>query len=425
MNSMRHLAYVPLFILAGFAAPALAEVGFADHYRAAVIAYREGDAPAFLRAARSARELRPDSPQAAYLLAAASAMNGGGEEALDLLQELASQELFYEPGDEPAFVSLGLADRRPDLLARFASHGEPQGEVSVAFRLDEDRFVPEGIAWDAQTQRFLLGSIHQARVLAVDTQGQAGEFITSGTGGLLSVFGMQIQASRRSLWIATAGLRETQGIDELWMGRAGLLEFDLDTGRPRRAFWLPEDGREHVLGDLQLVEGGALTTDSLTGEVLQLEFDTGSFEIIVPAGVLVSPQGLVLADDTGFVFVADYRGGIFRLSLEDGVLNKLAEGGTTHHGIDGLYRRGEWLVAIQNGVRPNRVVALKLNAGETAVEDYRVLAAALPDFDDPNLGVIVNKHFHFIANSHWPQFDEQGGVPHGLSGPVVMSVELP
>ena len=99
--------------------------------------------------------------------------------------------------------------------------------------------------------------------------------------------------------------------------------------------------------------------------------------------------------------------------------------GTSHHGTDGLYRHGHWLLAIQNGIRPNRVVALQLDNSGLAVTRYEVLAAALPDFDDPNLGVVVGDRFHFIANSHWPKFDREGRLPDGLTGPLVLSVPLP
>jgi hypothetical protein len=34
-----------------------------------------------------------------------------------------------------------------------------------------------------------------------------------------------------------------------------------------------------------------------------------------------------------------------------------------------------------------------------AVDAFEVLVAALPEFDQPNLGVIVNDRLHFHANS--------------------------
>jgi sugar lactone lactonase YvrE len=421
----RVCAALGCLFLAAFSQPVRSE-GFADQYRAAIAAYRAGDPAAFLAAAAAASELRPDSPQAGYLLAAAQASNGRAEEALELLASLERQGLFFEPAREPAFESLQLTEREPGLLARLAAHGEPSGMATETFRLDEDRFVPEGLSWDGKRGRFLLGSIHQRRILAISEDGEASEFVPAGAGGLLSVFGMQVAAATDSLWVATAGLRQSGAIADAQIGRTGILEFDLETGVMRRAFWVPQDDRERLLGDLALAGGGAvLTTDSLTGEVLRLHTGSGRFEVLVGPGRLVSPQGLALTPDAAAVHVADYRGGIFRLDLADGSLAKVAEGGTTHHGVDGLYRHGDWLVAIQNGIRPHRVVALQLNAAGDAVTSFEVLAAALPVFDEPNLGVVVDGRLHFNANSHWPRFDESGLLPDGLSGPLVLSVALP
>lgn len=422
------LAPAGLMLLLGLLLPATgrAQPSFADYYRDAVTAYRSGDGAAFVDAARAARASRPDSPQAAYLLAAALANAGDARGSLDLLEELAGQGLQFEPGKEAAFASIGLEQQAPALLERFQSNGAPVGEAKRTFALADGRFVPEGIAWDERRQRFLLGSIHQRRVVSVDRDGQPREFIASGQDGLLSVFGMQVDAAADSLWLATSGLRESGDIPDHWLGRAGIMQFGLASAKMLAVHWLPEDDREHVLGDLAILpDGRVLTSDSLTGEVLRLDPGAGAFEVLVPAGTLVSPQGLVVDSAGKFAWVADYRGGIFRLSLADGRLRKVAEGGTTHHGIDGLYRWGDWLVGVQNGVQPNRVVALKLDATGLVVQRYEVLAAALPEFDDPNLGVIVGGRLHFNANSHWPQFDEEGKLPDGLRGPVVLSVALP
>jgi sugar lactone lactonase YvrE len=399
---------------------------YADHYRAAVSAYQAGDADAFLQAARGARALRPDSPQAAYLLAAALSTNGQAEESLALLETLANQGLRFEPAAEPAFAGLDLAAQAPGLLEKFRVNGQPAGAAETIFTLDDGRFVPEGLAWDAKRERFLLGSVHQRRVVSVFGDGRREDFLPPGHGGLLSVFGMQIDPATDSLWLATSGLRESGDIGAEWLGRAGILQFDLATGALRRSFWLAPDHREHVLGDLQLLpDGDVLATDSVTGEMLRLDTASAAFDVLVPGGQLVSPQGLVLDEAAKLAWVADYRGGLFRVRLSDGELEKVAEDGTSHHGIDGLYRYGHWLVAIQNGIQPNRVVALALDSSGLKVTRYEVLASALPEFDDPNLGVIVDDRLYFNANSHWPRFDRDGRLPDGLSGPVVLAVGLP
>ena len=48
----------------------------------------------------------------------------------------------------------------------------------------------------------------------------------------------------------------------------------------------------------------------------------------------------------------------------------------------------------------------------------------LPEFDEPNLGVIRDGELLFIANSHWNRFDRDGKLPTDLTGPVVLALGL-
>ncbi|NQV86034.1 MAG: hypothetical protein HQ492_03055, partial [Woeseiaceae bacterium] len=82
------------------------------------------------------------------------------------------------------------------------------------------------------------------------------------------------------------------------------------------------------------------------------------------------------------------------------------------------------LIVIQNGVRPNRVSALKLSEFGLAIASSRLLAANLEQFDEPTLGVVRGDDFYFVANSHWNRFDGEYNLPDGLAGPIVLKVPL-
>ena len=98
--------------------------------------------------------------------------------------------------------------------------------------------------------------------------------------------------------------------------------------------------------------------------------------------------------------------------------------GKTDYGIDGMYIYGDELIAIQNGVRPHRVVAFKLSGDGLSITGSRVLASNLPEFDEPTLGTIRGDYFYFVANSHWNRFDQENQLPEGLSGPIILKVSL-
>lgn len=95
-------------------------------------------------------------------------------------------------------------------------------------------------------------------------------------------------------------------------------------------------------------------------------------------------------------------------------------------GIDGLYFYRGGLVAVQNGVNPQRVVRLFLSKDLSRVERFETIAANDPAFDEPTLGVLVQNHFYFIANSQWGALDEQGGIAPAekLKEPVILKLRL-
>lgn len=136
----------------------------------------------------------------------------------------------------------------------------------------------------------------------------------------------------------------------------------IPTGQVVHSAILPSSGQDNVLGDLVTSDNLIYTTDSIGGAV-------------------------------------------YRYSVADGLVEKVANAtASSDYGIDGLYRHGNTLVAIQNGIRPHRVSA--------------------PDFDEPTLGAVVGDRLFFVANSQWNRFDRDNELPDQLAGPIILSVAI-
>ncbi len=414
---------MPIRTLAFACLAMFATVAVADEYGDAraelVAAYRAADFDAMERAAERALGARPRYPGALFNLALAQVLNSKADASLTTLEALCAMDVDFGVEDLDEFGPVralaawqGLADCLDNLR-------QPVGDADVAVALDLDGFVPEGIAMDADG-RFYLGSIHTGRLIRATPSVAT----LSERAGHWSVFGMRFHPDG-SLWFASAAvpqLREV-GTDD---GRTGLFRFDPGAGRVTHAYELARSDTAQVLGDLVIADADTLyATDSLTGAVYRFRIGAGRFETLVPPGTLVSPQGLVLDEHGESLYVADYIHGIHRISLADGTLRRVVvPASITDAGIDGLYRHGNSLIAIQNGVRPHRVVALRLDEQGDAIVERRVLAANLADFDEPTLGFVRDATFYFVANSHWNRFDGDNALPDGLSGPIVLAVPL-
>ena len=77
-------------------------------------------------------------------------------------------------------------------------------------------------------------------------------------------------------------------------------------------------------------------------------------------------------------------------------------------GIDGLYLVGHTLLAVQNGVTPERVVRLDLDEARSMILAWHPIESNSAGLGDPTHGVVVGRRFYFIANSGWDHFNEDG-----------------
>jgi len=401
----------------------LTTTAVADEYGDAraelVAAYRAEDFGAMERAAQRALGARPQHPGAMFNLALAQVLNGKADASLATLQSVCTMDVDFGVEALDEFAPVRELAAWPAFALCIEHLRKPVGDAEVIASLEIDRFVPEGIAMDADG-RLYLGSIHKGQLVratpAVET--------LSERAGHWSVFGMRFHPDG-SLWFASAAVPQLRAVGDD-DGRTGLFRFDPAAGRVTDAFELARSDTPQVLGDLVIADADTLyTTDSLSGAVYRFRIKAGRFETLVPRGLLVSPQGLVLDERHESLYVADYIHGIHRISLADGSLRRVDVPATmTDAGIDGLYRHGDTLVAIQNGIRPQRVVAFRLDERGDAITARRVLAANLAEFDEPTLGFVRDATFYFVANSHWNRFDADNALPDGLAGPIVLAVPI-
>jgi hypothetical protein len=121
-------------------------------------------------------------------------------------------------------------------------------------------------------------------------------------------------------------------------------------------------------------------------------------------GEFPSPQTSALSSDERTLYVPDYVRGIAAMNLNTRAVRWLQ---TTHDivagGIDGFYRYGDAFLAVQNGVKPPRV--LLFSSGFTKQE---ILEANTPGLGEPTHGTLVGDVFYFIANTGWDAYGDDG-----------------
>ena len=399
---------------------------FADAYSDAraelVAAYQAQDFAAMRTAAHKSLEARPGYPGALFNLALAQALDGALQESLQTLGALVTAGIDYDVADIEEFASLQQLDDWDAYQSAAAKLHEPVGHASVAYSYDVADFVPEGIAITPAGE-LLLGSVRHGTIVSIGEHTQV--ISEAETHAHWSVFGMR-QDGAGGLWFASAAVPEFAASDETTAGRTGLFRLDIKTQAITQRTLLPSSDDPRVLGDLVIADEDTIyATESLTGVLYRYSISSEQFTEVVPQGVMRSMQGLVLDATGDYLYVADYVGGLFRVALVDGAVTRVtSDPAITVFGIDGLYRHGNELIVIQNGIAPNRVVALTLAEDGLSIVGKRTLAANLKEFDEPTLGVVHGDAFFFVANSHWNRFDREGNLAEDLTGPIILKVRL-
>ena len=126
--------------------------------------------------------------------------------------------------------------------------------------------------------------------------------------------------------------------------------------------------------------------------------------------------------DGSHLIVADYSSGLHHISLTDGAVTRLgAPDDAVLVGIDGLIALDGDILALQNGVRPHRVLRLTLSGARTAVTGVEVLAANLDEVNEPSTGLALDGDLVFVSRTQWGAFDGEGRLRLQDAAPTIIS----
>lgn len=393
----------------------------------ALEAYKAKDYDAYVVNLQKALEYRPNHPALVYRLAGAYALAGQPENAIAWLGQYAAMGLTARAAEDEDLASVQDLPGFAEAVNRMAQNTEPVGESEEAFRLSDPTFVPENVAYDPVTKTYFVSSVHQRRIVRVGHMRQEEDFATAEKDSLWSVLGIALDADRRRLWAGSAAIKQTRNLPADDLGRSGLWLFDLDSGEHLRTFLLPQDDQEHVLGDLTVAPNGDVyASDALTGAVYTVREGSTQLTVFLEPQTLSSPQGQCFMDDT-HLMVADYALGLLKIDPATRSITVLPPPQeVTLLGIDGLACYRDRLIAVQNGVAPQRILQFRLNETRDRIVATEVLAANHPLFQEPTSGTIIGDTYIYVANSQWNRFDAEGQLPDAteLAPPLLLKIDL-
>ena len=357
-------------------------------------------------------------------LAGAQSVNGKQAHAMGLLEKLAATGLAFNLAADPDFAALKGDARFRAVLEKMSANWKPLTKSQAAFEIGEKDFLAEGIAYDQQTRTFYVASVYQRKIVKRLPNGDLRPFAQTPVDGLWSIVALAVDAKRRVLWATTAAMEQTRGIAESDIGRIAILQYDLDREKLIARFALPRTQVKRVFGDLLLAGNGEVyISESLEGGLYRV---TGrKLEAFIAPGTFASPQGMAWMNGERQLYVADYSLGLLRVDMRSRKTEWLPPpADACLLGLDGMVRAGDQLIATQNGINPQRVVQIALDA-KGQVASVVPLEVNHPKYSEPTLGVVVDRHFYYVANAQWELFARGKAPPlDKLEAPLILRLPL-
>ena len=341
------------------------------------------------------KPLVPDRAAVLYLLSAAKQHLGESLEAFAFLKECLAMGEGFDPSGDPAFLGLKGSKEFDGLVTKVHSDFPPVAQARLAFVTEEKDLIPEGLAYDEKHNLFYLSSLNRKKIVKIDSEGRASDFVPGDRYGLLPVLGIRLDPADGSVWADT--------FEDA--GRAELVHFDSSARLLGR--YAPKDRAKHGFNDLVVRKNGeVITTDSLNNQVFRLDPRSHEFAALPVNRLLFYPNGIALADDDRTAYVSDAVG-IVKMDLREGTSRDVDPGPrNTLAGVDGLYWRKGSLIAVQNGIGSPRIASFRLSKDGNRVTQTKVLENHTPFTVLPTTGAIRGNDFYFIANS---QIDNLNG----------------
>jgi hypothetical protein len=356
--------------------------------------------------------IRPHMGVYRYELAAAYAQQDLKSETYNTLLELQASGFGHRVEDDPRFKNVTDTQVWGYIVEGFTRNRDSFGEGRVVHTLPRQDLLIESLVFDPTRGRLLAGSVREGKVFSVEEDGSLKTLVEANAeNGLWGVFGVAVDAERGVLWVASTAVPHFRAYSaERDLGKAGIFKFELASGKFIKSFLSPVvPGQSFFMSNIAAAgDGSVYALDGVNSAIYQVRDD--SFRRLLHAPHLSGLRGITVSADSKRVYFSDLERGIFGLDLDTAKPFDVAvPKNLSLASIEALSFWNGYLLAVQNGLPPNRVMRLKLSdSGKQIIEAHPLLASqqALP----LQVGVTVapDASVYLIGNSQRDNYDRFG-----------------
>ncbi|MFN2333480.1 MAG: hypothetical protein ABR550_03525 [Wenzhouxiangellaceae bacterium] len=277
-------------------AAAASSADFARQMIEAREALEAQDRPRWAAALEKLHAMRPFNADFMRQLVIAYATLGETSRAFNMMLRMQQQGLAEDWDSIDELEPLREYPLYEHLNTLMTEAGKPFGRARQMTAVGRDYPMPEALAFDSNTGRLFVGTVHDGYVLVRRTgmlsadAGQASNESATDSGfsvfaspdtvpGLKAVIDVLVDEQRGHLWVATGSTSQYRAARAADFGRTSLLKLDLESGEKLGEYRVLADGKPHLLGAMTQARDGTIYAPSYApiprGESAQLLFGHG------------------------------------------------------------------------------------------------------------------------------------------------------
>jgi hypothetical protein len=352
-------------------------------------------------------EMEPLNYRYRYNLACAYALTGDVQNTVKILQFLLTEDfdlaILAETDSDFDQIRHSLPFKK--IIKLIKKKTLPLNNSQIVFSLPEKDLIPEGIAYDPVENAFYVGSVQKCKIIKIDKHAKISDFTQTRQDDLISVLGIRVDSKRRLLWAVTSYGFYRVGIPKELLGTTGVFKYDLKTKKLLRKYMLPQK-ENHMLNDLTIAsKGDVYITDWRVPAIYLISLETDAIKKF--CDLPRRPNGIDISGDETRLFIAGNGIGVLDISTK--IFQELKHPVNMYLSGDGLYYYQNGLIAVQNGGL-RKITRFYLNEEQDKIIRSQPLEAYHSLFNLPTTGVIIDKHFYYIANSQLRSYDNVGNL---------------
>jgi hypothetical protein len=286
-----------------------------------------------------------------------------------------------------------VAPRAPDapaaLPAPVVLPVEPVAARDAA-RFSAPRFRPAGLAFDAVSQRFVVGDALARKLIVIGVgPGRPDDLVRAESAQFDNVAAVSIDARRGDLWVASAMQASVT---------SALHKLQLVSGRPLKMYRVPASlGPARVVDLAVQPSGGVVALDAAGSRLLWLARDAD--DVTVALQLQLSGLRSMASSGSEDVLHIAHDAGIARVDLKARSVTALAGArGLDLSGFEAIRTHRDSIVGLQpSSAGPLQLVRLKLNATGRAVRSAAVIDRAIVEGDGRVVLNITGNELYYLA----------------------------